>query len=144
MNIADVLLSSNYTIYIRKNKDKDELVGTKLKRLPRGVFADELPKDALVSINNLKEIIEKLEEGNLLQVTRDGRAIYSVIGMTKTEGPYCEKKYLEVSSDAKGFSYYESLVNLNMNIQTEKEMVSIKSDGLKEYKKLYEGVDKYE
>ena len=31
MNIADMLLSSNYTIYIKKDKMKDELVGTKIK-----------------------------------------------------------------------------------------------------------------
>ena len=144
MNIADVLLSSNYTIYITKNKEKDELVGTKLKKLQRGLYADELPKDALIPIDKLNEIKAKLEEGCLLQITRDGYTIHSVIGMKKTEGPYCEKRYLEVSNESNGYSYYEALVNLDVEIQAEKKEVSIKSKDLKKYKKLYEGVDKYE
>lgn len=144
MNIADVLLRSNYTIYIKKDKRKDELVGTKIKETKKGLFADDLPKDAIIPINKLNAIMEKLEEGHLLQVSKEGHAIYSIIGMKKTEGPYCETEYLEVRNEEKGFSYYESLVNLNMNIEREKEMVSIKSNDLKEYRKLYKGVDKYE
>ena len=144
MNIADLLLRSDYTIYITKNKEKDELVGTKIKKLQRGLHADELPKDAIIPIQKLNEIQELLENDYLLQVTRDGYSINSVIGTKKTEGPYCETKYLEVENEAKGFSYYESLVNLNIAIEAEKKEVSIKSKDLKEYKKLYEGVDKYE
>lgn len=142
MNIADVLLSSDYTIYIKKNKEKNELIGTKVKKIKKGLLVDDLPKDAIIPINNLKEIIEKLEKGYLLQITKDGYAICSIIGMEKTEGPYCETKYLEVTNEEKGYSYYESLVNLNMNI--EKEKVSIKSKELKKSKKLYKGVNKYE
>ena len=147
MNLVNRALRSNYTIFISKNKDQEEIKGSMIRYIPGvGVEPYSFPKESMEPIKELINIIDLLEDGSLLQISSDGLYINSIIGNEKTEGPYCETKYLEVIEAAKGTTYYESLVNLNVAIAAndKNSKNSIKPSGLKEYKKLYEGVQEYE
>lgn len=147
MNLANRALRSNYTIFISKNKEQEEIIGSMIRYISGiGIEPYSFPKEYVEPIKKLTEVINLLDCGSLLQISSDGLHINSIIGNKKTEGPYCETKYLEVIEQAKGTTYYESLVNLNVAIAAndKNSKNSIKPDGLKEYKKLYEGVQEYE
>lgn len=130
-------LRQGYTFFISKNHDKPLKASYQIC-LQQGIIANELPKAELRILKNFPNIINSLSEGALLQVHALGGIYYATLGNKKTEGPYCEKEYLEVIDQVTGFSYYELLTYLDINL-AEKNMCNIK-----EYKKLYKGEKRYE
>ena len=139
MKIAEHALINGYVIYISKRKGK--LNGSYLKYVQKkGICPYELTDEEMKPIENLKEIMNSLEKGSLLQISAEGCIIRSMIGNIKTEGPYCEKEFFEVIEETAKSNYYESLIDLNLKLAVNQNNL----DKNKELKKLYKGVDRYE
>ena len=135
-------LRNGYTIYISKRKGAHGLSGSFQKKDQAGLHPYELPEKELRPLIHFANIVEKLEDGNLLQVHQDGFLIKGIIGPIKTEGPYCEKEYFEVVQEYSASDYHEMLVDLDFKLADQKtETASIAV----QYTKLYKGVnERYE
>ena len=141
LEFSNQILKRGYTIYISKNKIKGQLQGTYLKSFCDGIHPYELPKQELQSIIHLPCIMEELDQNGILQVSQSGYLVAGIIGQQKTDGPYCEKEYLEVHGQKQSFDYHEMLVDLEVQLAASKRN---KSDSVIQYTKLYKGVDRYE
>lgn len=139
LDLSQRVLKSGYTIYI--SKKADNLHGTYLQDSANGLHVYELPQEELEPLTNFNGILTYLNNGALLQVHQRGPQITSVIGMEKTEGPYCETKYLEVQGEKRDFDYVDTLVGLDIELANQQS--NNKNDVI-QYTKLYKGVDRYE
>lgn len=142
MGTIEYVLRQNYIVYIRKRKGKETITGTYLKNFTDGIHPYEIPTKELESIKHLPEIMELLDSGALLQIDMPDYLIRAIIGNEKTEGPYCETEYLEVIDEKKGYSFPGTLVDLDISLAS--NLNKRRKGEVKEYKKLYKGVDKYE
>lgn len=141
LELSEVVLKRGYTIYISKKPGQHKLLGTYQKSFQDGLHPHELPYKELSPLVHLSNIVEKLEQGNILQVHQSGYLINGAIGEKKTEGPYCQTNYLEVAGQQEEYNYHAMLINLDMQLAKLKEN---KSENVIQYKKLYKGVDRYE
>lgn len=145
MLLSEGILRNDYTIFISKEKRKNELQGVFAKNFNIGVCPYDLSTKEKELLKQLPEIMSLLDNGALLQIKMDKGLIHTVIGNKKIEGPI---EYLEVIGEIKQLNYYETIIDLNMSLadnrrrdrKERKKGVQI----VKEYKKLYKGANSYE
>ena len=137
---SKMILKKGYTIFL-SNKDQERFVGTYLNKFERGMHVHELPQEELNVIRMFPNIMSDIMNGKTLQVHQQGRLIISTMGYKRTEGPYCENEYLEVTEELIGEDFYNLLFDLNMRVAEKQNGTTQKA---MQYKKLYKGVERYE
>ena len=129
------LLNTGFTLTFRKTQD-NKFVGGYLKKIKEGMYLKELRGDEVIYISNYSNILEKVNNGNILQIYKLLDKYCLMIGNIHYEGPYAEKEYFDVISFGVSDTLMRSLNNLNNKLDKEKELV---------HKKIYHmyGSDKY-
>ncbi len=141
LEISESVLRQGYTITITKEKGKEKFQGLYSKNMSSDLHAYELPEEELRILPHLPNISELLNEGEMLQVSMPSLSYETLIGKEKTEGPNCERKYLEVHGEAQSFGYCDCLIILNEQLGAKKWQQVSKAP---QYKKMYRGENKYE
>lgn len=134
------LLEQDATILVSKKEGKP-IEGLYSMKSPNGLLYHELPEDEIIVLSMLPSMAEVLEQKRILQIHQEQDHLVGYIGSIKTEGGYCETKYLEVIIEAREKTYDELLVALEL--ESKKEYLTVKTDAV-EYKKLYKGDKRYE
>lgn len=142
LELSNIVLKRGYTITISKQKGQDSLHGSYVKRFPNGLHPYELPEEEIKPLHNFPNIVERLNDGAILQVSKPICLLQGIVGKEKTEGPYCETEYLEVHAQISTESYFELLYNLDMQLASMR--TQDEPNDQKQYRKLYKGEDRYE
>lgn len=129
------LLNAGFTLTFRKTKD-NKFIGGYLRKIEEGMYPKELCGDEVIYISNYSNILERVNNGNILQIYKSLDGYCSMIGNIHYEGPYAEKEYFDVISFGNSDTLIGSLNDLNNKLDNEKELV---------HKKIYHmyGSDKY-
>lgn len=135
--LSNRFLHQGYTITISSKENK--LQGSCIKKFSDGIHPYELPSDELIIIQTFPNIIEQLSQGCILQITMPTLLLCAIIGEERTEGPYCENKYLDVKDRVYETNYYRVLSSLDTKLSLCNDL-----SGPKQYKKIYEGESRYE
>ena len=142
LELSEIVLKRGYTITISKLNGQKKLQGSYKKRFPNGLHPYELPETELQVYQELPNILERLEQGEILQITKPMYLFEGIIGIEKLEGPYGEISFLEEHEENKSENLRELLCDLDIKLATSK--TQIKSTDQKQYRKLYKGEDRYE
>ena len=142
LELSERIMREGYTITVIKESSKD-FSGLYTKKMSTGLKSYELPEEELAIIPHLANISELLSKGGILQINTSGLRFQTVIGIEKTEGQYCQQKYLEVHGITEGFDYYDCLINLDTKLDEELYRAGNSEKPL-QYKKLYKGENRYE
>ena len=130
-------LQNGYTITISSRQNN--LQGSYVKRYSDGLHPYEISQEELIPLQNFPNLIQKLSEGYILQVTTPTLLLCGIIGKEETEGPYCENKCLEVCEQVYETNYYRLLSRLDAKLSLN-ESFSVPI----QYKKSYKGESRYE
>ena len=120
------LLNAGFTLTFRKTKDNN-FIGGYLRKIEEGMYPKELCGDEVIYISNYSNILERVNNGNILQIYKSLDGYCSMIGNIHYEGPYAEKEYFDVISFGNSDTLIGSLNDLNNKLDNEKELVSQKT-----------------
>ena len=120
------LLNVGFTLTFRKTKD-NKFIGGYLRKIEEGMYPKELCGDEVIYISNYSNILERVNNGNILQIYKSLDGYCSMIGNIHYEGPYAEKEYFDVISFGNSDTLIGSLNDLNNKLDNEKELVSQKT-----------------
>ena len=87
-------------------------------------------------VSNYPNILEKITGDNILHIYKLSDGYVSMLGLSKTEGDYCEKNYLDMISYSISKTLNDSLESLDKKLSFKEEVSK------KKVYKLY-GEDKY-
>ena len=128
-------LKAGFTLTLGLTRD-ERIRGGYLKSTDRGIVPCGLCGEEILFVSNYPNILEEITGNNILQVYKSPDGYVSIIGLPKTEGPYCEDNYLEVISSSINEALIGGLESLDRKLSLKEEIPHQK------VYKLY-GEDKY-
>lgn len=128
-------LKAGFTLILGLTGD-ERIRGGYLKSTDRGIVPCGLCGEEILFVSNYPNILEEITGNNILQVYKSPDGYVSMVGLPKTEGPYCEDNYLEVISSSINEALIDGLEELNRKLSFKEEISHQK------VYKLY-GEDKY-
>lgn len=102
-------LRNGYTVILKNNGEK--VYGTALKKEKFGLITKSISDEELKFLEVLPNMKSRLEDGYSFRLYMD-LEFHIEMGMKKTEGPYCEGEYFEVSEETKSPYLLSSLVDM--------------------------------
>ena len=128
-------LKAGFTLTFGLTWDK-KIRGGYLKSTDRGIFSCGLCGEEILFVSNYPNVLEEITGNNILQIYKSPDGYVSMLGCPKTEGPYCEKNYLDTISYSISENFIDGLEELDRKLSFEEEISHQK------VYKLY-GEDKY-
>ena len=109
----------NETLFITLNNDKVKpvLIGEQYTR----VQPKELKSESYDFIRRYPNIMDKLRTGSTIESYKDNAIVKSIIGTIKTTDIHTKQEYFEVISEADGYSFEESIENLEFSMPKTKK-----------------------
>lgn len=128
-------LKAGFTLTLGLTSD-ERIRGGYLKSTDRGIVPCGLCGEELLFVSNYPNILEEITGDNILQVYKLPDGYVSMVGLPKTEGPYCENNYLDMISYSINKNLIGGLESLDRKLSLKEEIPHQK------VYKLY-GEDKY-
>ena len=128
-------LKAGFTLTLGLTRD-ERIRGGYLKSTDRGIVPCGLCGEEILFISNYPNILEEIMGNTILQVYKLPDGYVSMVGLPKTEGPYCENNYLDVLSYSINKNLIGGLESLDRKLSLKEEIPHQK------VYKLY-GEDKY-
>lgn len=128
-------LKAGFTLTLGLTRDK-RIRGGYLKSTDRGIVPCGLCGEEILFVSNYPNILEKVTGDNILHIYKSPDGYVSMVGLPKTEGPYCENNYLDMISYSVSENFIDGLESLDKKLSLKEEIPHQK------VYKLY-GEDKY-
>ena len=115
--IKELYINETLFVSLINGKIQPVLIGEQYK----AVQPKELKSESYDFIRRYPTIMESLQTGSIIESYRDNSGVKSVIGHIKPTDIYDKEHYLEVIGESLGYSYEETIENLEFSIPKTKK-----------------------